>query len=474
GRRGPIALRLAAASLARNPGQATVAATFLVASLGLALFAVAYRSTLQRGQHDEAAYTVPASFVLTEDLSQLVPVLHGAPRSSYPASPTQVVRLSGNVPSGTTFTVLGLPARGAARVDGWRKDFAARPLPELAASIAPATSMTLRTTALPRGRRFSLPVSTTGDDIGIRAIFRSPLGDYESVSLGHTHGRATATLHGRTPFRRSTLAQLQFDLLNGGHFSANAGIGVQPSAKGVLRLGAPRIDGRPVRGAFASWTGTGGLGGAAAHLGYLLTPDRSGAFRPAQPTDGRLLPVLATPGVAAEAGPGGVIPLQIEGEQVAARVAGTIHRFPSVVGDAVIADRTALATLLDTRSPGLGTTDELWLDVPPRQEAATAAELGRAPFTQLGVASQAETLDRLDADPLARGALLTLAAAAAIALLLALVGLVLAVVGDVRDDRGELFDLEAQGATPATIRAHLRLRALLVALFGILGGVGLG
>ena len=46
GRRGPIALRLAAASLARNPGHAAIAATFLVASLGLALFAVAYRSTL--------------------------------------------------------------------------------------------------------------------------------------------------------------------------------------------------------------------------------------------------------------------------------------------------------------------------------------------------------------------------------------------------------------------------------------------
>jgi ABC-type antimicrobial peptide transport system permease subunit len=61
-----------------------------------------------------------------------------------------------------------------------------------------------------------------------------------------------------------------------------------------------------------------------------------------------------------------------------------------------------------------------------------------------------------------------------VALLLALVGLLLSVVGDVRDDRGELFDLEAQGASPATIRAHLRLRALLVAAFGILGGLGLG
>jgi len=90
------------------------------------------------------------------------------------------------------------------------------------------------------------------------------------------------------------------------------------------------------------------------------------------------------------------------------------------------------------------------------------------------VQSQADTLARLQADPLARGALLTLGGTAAVALLLALLGLLLSVVGDVQDDRGELFDLEAQGAAPSTVRAHLRLRALLVALFGIAGGLVLG
>src|SRR5439155_1339116 len=71
GRRGPVALRLAALSLARNPGHAAVAATFLVASLGLALFASTYRSTLLQGQRDEAAYAAPAPYVATEDLAQL-------------------------------------------------------------------------------------------------------------------------------------------------------------------------------------------------------------------------------------------------------------------------------------------------------------------------------------------------------------------------------------------------------------------
>ncbi len=475
GRRGPISLRLATASLARSPGHAAVAATFLVASLGLALFAAGYRSTLERGQNDEAAYAVPASFVLDEDLTQLVPVLHAAPASADPAPPAQVLRLSGNVPAGVSFSLLGLAPGTLRGVGGWRGDFASRPLASLARAITPAGDVSLRTAALPAGRRFTLPVTAQGDDVSLRAIFRSPLGDYENVLLGRTHGRTPVVLAARTPFLHATLAQLEVDILSQGlHGSANGGTGLQPSARGVLTLGTPRVDGRPVPGALTGWLGTGGLSISGRRIGYLLTPDRTGIARPPQPTDGRALPVLATPGIAAAAGPDGLVPLAIEGEQIVARVVGVIHRFPSIDGEAVVADRTEAATVLDTRSPGLGITNELWLNVPRAAVAATAARLDRAPFTALTVASRSATLAALRADPLARGALLTLAATALAALALALVGLLLAVVGDKRDERGELFDLEAQGAPPATIRAQLRLRAGLVAAFGIGGGVALG
>jgi hypothetical protein len=459
GRRGPIALRLAAASLARNPGHAAIAATFLVASLGLALFAVGYRSTLLRGQHDEADYAVPASYVLSEDLSQLVPVMHGA--GALAAKATPVVRLSGNVPAGATFGFLALPGKTLPRVDGWRPDFASRSQGELGQALKPGRA-SLRTMALPAGRRFTLPVTATGDDVGVRAIFRSQLGDYEAVGLGHTNGAKRVLLRGRIPFVHATLAQLKLDILTP-RITANAGTGIQPSAKGVLTFGAPRVNGTAVPEGFTTWLGTGGVSGAAAKLGYVLTPDVNGTFRPAQPTDGKALPVLVTPRIAAEAGSGGIVPLQVEGESVPARIVGVVERFPSIVGDAVVADLGQATTRLDTRSPGLGTTNELWLggDTPPKTP-------------ELAVASHAETLAQLQSDPLARGALLTLAGTAAVALLLALLGLLLSVVGDVRDDRGELFDLEAQGAAPATIRAHLRLRALLVASFGIVGGLVLG
>ena len=61
-----------------------------------------------------------------------------------------------------------------------------------------------------------------------------------------------------------------------------------------------------------------------------------------------------------------------------------------------------------------------------------------------------------------------------VALVLALVGLLLTVATDVRDESGELFDLRAQGATPGELRRYLRVRAALVAIAGVAGGLVAG
>jgi hypothetical protein len=336
-----------------------------------------------------------------------------------------------------SFTFLGVPERGLA--------------------LRPSA---FRSTQLPPGTVFRLPISSHGDDVAVRAFFRSPLGDFQAVTLGTTQSRHRVVLHGRIPFANATLSSLEFDLLNGGRLVANAGIGLQPTARGRMRLGTPSVDGRLVRGALTGWIGSGGVSNT---LAYGITPDHTAVFRAPQATDGQPLPVLVTPGVAAAVGEGHIVPLAVEGELVPARIVGIVPRYPSIVGDAVVADRQTAETVLDTHSPGLGTTDELWADALPA-----------TPPTQLTVVSRADLLAGLRADPLARGALATLAATAALALALALVGLLLGVVGDRRDERGELFDLEAQGAPPATLRRHLRLRALLVALFGLAGGIATG
>jgi putative ABC transport system permease protein len=114
--------------------------------------------------------------------------------------------------------------------------------------------------------------------------------------------------------------------------------------------------------------------------------------------------------------------------------------------------------------------NELWLETPENLQTAL-----RAPaFGALDVTTYDAVLADLRAEPLARGTLITLAGAALAALALALVGILLGVVSDLRDERGELFDLEAQGAAPKTLRQHLRLRSALVAGFGLVGGLAAG
>jgi ABC-type antimicrobial peptide transport system permease subunit len=90
------------------------------------------------------------------------------------------------------------------------------------------------------------------------------------------------------------------------------------------------------------------------------------------------------------------------------------------------------------------------------------------------VASQRARERELRIDPLARGAIALLLVTALVGLALAAVGLLLTVAGDLRDDRGALFDLEAQGATPAEIRRHVLLRAGVVGALGVAAGVAAG
>ena len=60
------------------------------------------------------------------------------------------------------------------------------------------------------------------------------------------------------------------------------------------------------------------------------------------------------------------------------------------------------------------------------------------------------------------------------ALLLAALGLALTVLSDLRDDRGDLYDLESQGAEPRLLRRIVRVRALVVGLAGVIAGAAAG
>ena len=482
-RRRSVSLRLAALSLARHPGHASVAAAFLVVSVGLAVFAESYRSTLARGQEQQAAYAVPLDFTVRQDLTRLIRVVDAAPPERLAALPDDVrvepvLRLSGNVNRAggrTGIDVIGLDGETLPALRGWRGDFAALPPQELAARIAPTAPPGLAGPQLPSDAR-SLELEARGPGVVLTASVQAPRGDFAHVALGRIDPEGVLLRAAIPPEARGgRIVSLTFAppriVERGGDQGA--------PFDGTIRLGllGARTPAGPVElGAYEDWLGVNGIealddaGGAT--LRFTLSEQVTSRFRPRQPSDARPVPVIASSAVAAAAGPGGELPLRVGGEQVLVRIAAVAERFPGTREDFVVGDRALLGTALNTERPGIAVPDELWLGADSeRARQQLAAALARSPFDVLRVESRAELEASLRDDPLARGTLLTLLAGALVALGLALVGVLLGVLSDVRDERGELDDLEAQGARPALLRRVVRLRSLVVIAAGLAGGL---
>jgi hypothetical protein len=484
GRGRAVSLRLATVSLARHPGHAAVAIAFLVVSVGLALFAESYRTTLAESQSEQAAYAVPLDFVVREDLTRLVPVAEVAGTDGFAALGAgvrveRILRLSGNVSrSGgrTGITVLGLDPGVLPALHGWRESFAGPSPAELARRIGGPGPAGPR---LPAGAT-ELVVRARGRSVTLVASVQNPRGDFEHLELGRS-GPRPRVLRAAVPrvSREGRVVALTLVPPRIQERGADAG---KPFT-GRLSLGpltAETADGlsRVVTG-YRGWIGVNGSEASFAQGGvtlrYTLSEQLTTRFRPRQPSDAGPLPVIASPSVAAAAGEGGRVPLRIGGEQIVARIAAVARGFPGTRGDFVVADRDLLGTAVNAERPGAAVPDEVWIGVRGEKTRDEVGEaLQRPPFDVLSTTSRAGLERSLRHDPLARGALLTLLAGAVIALALALVGILLGVVSDLRDERGQLLDLEAQGARPAALRRVVRLRSAVVACAGLLGGIVAG
>ncbi|MGH3057353.1 MAG: hypothetical protein ACRDPP_03840, partial [Gaiellaceae bacterium] len=477
-----VSLRLAALSLARHPGHASVAAAFLVVSVGLAVFAESYRSTLARGQEQQAAYAVPLDFTVRQDLTRLIRVVDAAPPERLAALPDgaraePVLRLSANVSRAggrTGIDVLGLDGETLPALRGWRDDFAPVPPEELATRIAPAASAEPAGPLLPPDAT-ALELEARGPGVLFTASVQTPRGDFAFLMLGKSDPEGVLL---RAPIPQEARGGRIVSLTLVPPRIVERGGDQGAPFDGTLRLGllGARTPAGVVVGAYEDWLGVNGVEAEddpnGATIRFTLSEQLTSRFRPRQASDAGPVPVIASPAVAAAAGPGGELPLRIAGEQVAVRIAAVAERFPGTRGDFVVGDRTLLGTAVNAERPGIAVPDEIWLGADSESaQQELAAALARPPFNVLRVESRAELQTSLRHDPLARGTLLTLLAGALVALGLALVGILLGVVSDVRDERGELDDLEAQGARPALLRRVVRLRSLVIVVVGLAGGL---
>ena len=467
--------RFAAVGLARGPGAAVATVAFLTIAFAVALLAEGYRATLVQGDREQAAFEVPHDVVVREDLRNLVRVFEAAPIERFeelvgddgaarpvlrvPGSAGRAERVSG-------VTVLGLDGRAIEEVGVWRDEWASgRSRAKLAALVEPETGAEMR--GVPLLGRLVLHVGP--GQVSLAAITRSADGSFRRVELGEASPRTATTLSARVPVG-SQLTALEIvpppRLIEGG---ADAGAGF---------FATVRLSG-PLALRLREWVGVGGSVLRTTPTGVTvrvpLTLQRASGLRARQPTDDAPALVLATPRLAELAGGvGESLPLQIGGGSVPVVVAGVVERFPGTEGDVVVGDRVVLRTAINAAAPGAARENEVWLDVEPERADAVGAALARAPFRVLESTARSEVEDEARRDPLARGTLLALVGTAAVALLLAALGLALAVRADLRDESGEHFDLEAQGASPRFLRRVVRARAATVSAVGLVGGIATG
>lgn len=475
-RRSALSARLAAVGLARGPGGAVATVAFLTIAFALALLAGGYRATLVQGERDQAAFEVPLDVVVREDLQNLVRVFDVASERSFARLAGQgggaypVLRLTGGAGRAervSGVTVLGLDPAAIERVGVWRPEWSSgRGLKELAELVDPGHPVELRGLRLP-GDRIVLGVSPSV--VSFAAIVRQPDGAFRRIAIGAADPRSSVLLRKRLP-ERAVLVSLEIvpppRLIERGADSGNAFVA------------DVRLSGRLAK-ELRDWVGVGGVVTRSTPTGLAvrapLTLFRSSFLRSPQPTDVSPASVLVTPRLAELAGGvGGVLPLQLAGSTVPVQVAGIVRRFPGATGDVVVGDRAELGTAINTDSPGGARENEVWLDVPSDRVDTVAAALARPPYRTLATTVRSEVEAEAHRDPLAHGTLLALIGTAIVALVLASLGLALAVRADLRDDRGEHYDLEAQGSSPTFLRRVVRVRAASVSLVGLAAGVATG
>ena len=467
-----VGARLAAVTLGRGPGAAAVTVAFLTLAFALALLAEGYRATLVQAESDQASFAVPLDVVVREDLKSLIPVLDAAPLSRYAAlaggsKAVPVVRIRGSVGNAegvSGITVLGLPAAETAKLHGWRSDFSGDSRGALVSALTPPADAAVK--GIPLGSRLSFDAGA--GIVSLRATIATPDGRYTFVELGPLKDHAVTHFDRALPARLRGGKLVALELVPPRLVDRGADAG-RPLA-GTLRLGG--LDAQ-------AWLGEGGVelrpAGDGVELTYRINLENDAKIRARQATDSAPPAVLVTPRLAAlVGGVGGKLALEIGGRRVPVRVAAVVDHFPGTSGDVVVGDITSLATAVNTQVPGAGETNEVWLDVPSGGTDAAMAALAKPPFRGVESVSRAALLDEARDDPLGHGTLLALDSAAVVALLLAALGLALTVLSDLRDDRGDLYDLESQGAEPRLLRRIVRVRALVVGLAGVIAGAAAG
>src|SRR5436190_5627576 len=375
-------LRLAVLALARAPSRTVAGCAFVAVALGLALFAAGYRATLDRGAADQAGFEVPLGFTVAEG-HRLVKPLDAASLKRFDAvgggaAAYPVLRLSATTPGrGSAVlspTVLGVPAGALARMY-WRSDFSPVPLRALGRQLTRAGELRPAGVPVPAGATAAtVETRAHGRALDVRLIVEDERGRVRTLLLRRAGGSALLSARLPSPRLRVLGLQLMLTPLEQfflAHRETEGQVAAVPSA--TLVLGPLRAHSRGRSLLLTDWRGwrlpTGGSvvrADGRVRLGVAFQNTGAGlVFRPKEPTDGRLMPVVTSRDVAAAAGGvGSTTVLDFQDVQVPARVVGVARRMPTIPSDSgpfALGEESWLSTAVDAGAPGQGTANEVWL-----------------------------------------------------------------------------------------------------------------
>ncbi|WP_285616608.1 hypothetical protein [Kineosporia sp. NBRC 101677] len=481
-----VATRLALAGLAGRPLIAASCLALLVAAIGATGFAASYRSTLDRGALDQAAFSVPTDARIRPGVG-LRPVLSVAAQHDYAATApgataTAVVRQAGSLRVGLDQSepvqLIGLDPAALSRIRRW---------PTVVGDISPgqvakaiAAPRTAAGQALPAGQGLRIEVRDWPVLVAT-AWVRADDGREVSVPLSERAGVLQGAL---PPGRGWSLASLSLSQTERESTSRQHRLGESDTTAeipfGEVDLGPVSVDGSPVAHPWQGWEGDGlkvGSSGEEATFAYELaqstvsiwsTPPPAGAPGATAP-----IKVAADPLTAAQSSS---LTLIVSGQPVTAQVVAVLPRMPTVSGRFVLADSGALSPVFSRLAPGGGQAGEIWLSLDGSADPpANALQSGQ--FAGLDVQWASDVARDLRTDPVAEGAQRVLFLAALATLLVALAAVVLLVISERAEDADRFRAWEASGVRPGVLRRALWGRAVLIlgvsAPAGVAAGLGL-
>jgi len=460
-----IPIRLALLSLARDPVRPAATITLLAFGIGGLVFGVVDASTLRRGMADQAAFAVGMDLRLTEAPSGLTLTTTVAPFDRYAdlgpgVEAFAVGHAAASAGPAGDLTLVGLSPDALPRLRGWRADLGEDPA-ALAAAIDVDGDFEVPGVPLdPGATEVAVTVTHEGDPVYLSAVIGTADGDATRVFLGILQGGRETR---RAPLPEGTAGGRVIGLI----VSEGRLIAGSEHAAGLAR-------------ATLAFEGYDLLTGSEP-LAVEVSGTREAVFRAPLATDDLILPAIVGPALAdaAAATPDGVLDLTLADRPlVRIRVAGVLPRMPGVPEagpDFAVVDLDPMLTALDGAAPGAGRPDEAWIRVDdPARLATVRSALGQPPFRTATIRSRPALEAAAAGDPFSSSILAAFAAAGAAGLLLAALGLALGALADVRDETGELRDLEAQGVGPRALRRQVGARTLLLAVGGTVAGLAMG